>query len=192
MNFYIIRYLILIISLLALIFIMRKKIVKLTKERLILIIVIGYILCWIPYEKLFLSFSTPEKAFSYSFPNYEICKTLENNDYTFFLYKRASSYSLTYFSKNSRDKWLFKNPLFLNDVEFIKYDKYIILKIEVKTNLVFIGVILNNQDEEYNLVDSEDNGFEKYSTDVVDYYLKVVDNYSDDYYISINNKKIKI
>ncbi len=192
MNFYIIRYLILIISLLALIFIMRKGIVKLTKKRLILIIVIGYILCWIPYEKLFLSFSTPEKAFSYSFPNYEICKTLENNDYTFFLYKRASSYSLTYFSKNSRDKWLFKNPLFLNDVELIKYDKYIILKIEVKTNLAFIGVILNNQDREYNLVDSEDNGFEKYSTDVVDYYLKVVDNYSDNYYIFINNEKIKV
>ena len=117
MNFYIIRYLILIISLLALIYITKKRIVKLTKKRLILIIVIGNILCWMPYEKLFLSFYTPEKAFSYSFPNYEICKTLENNDYTFFLYKKVNTYSLTYFSKNSRDKWLFKNPLFLNDVE---------------------------------------------------------------------------
>jgi hypothetical protein len=76
-----------------------------------------------PYEKLFLSFSTPEKAFSYSFPNYKICKTLENNDYAFFLYKKANTYSLTYFSKNSRDKWFFKNPLFLNDVELIKNDK---------------------------------------------------------------------
>jgi len=145
-----------------------------------------------PYEKLFLSFSSPENAFNYSFPNYEICKTLENNDYAFLLYKKDNVYSLTYFSKNNKDRWLFKNPLFENNVELIKNDKYIILKIKVKTNLVFIGVILNNQDEEYNLSDSEDNGFEKYKTGLEDYYLKIVDNYSDNYYIFINNKKIKV
>lgn len=192
MNFYIIRYFILAISLLILIFFMKKRILRLTRIKILLIIITGYILCWMPYEKLFISFSSPEKAFDYSFPNYEICKTLKSDDYAFLLYKKDNTYLITYFSKNNRNRWLFKNPLFLNDVEISKYDKYIILKIKVKTNLAFIGVILNNQDEEYNLVDSEDNDFEKYSTNVVDYYLKVVDNYSDNYYIFINNTKIKI
>ncbi len=192
MNFYIIRYFILLISLLILIFATGKRIFKLTKTKLSLIIVIFYILCWMPYESLFINFTNPAKAFNYSFPNHEICKTLEKDDYAFFLYKKDNIYSLTYFYKNSRDRWLFKNPLFLNDIELINHDKYKILKIKVKANLIFIGVILNNQAEEYNLVDSENNSYEKYRTDLVDYYLIIVDNYSDNYYISINNEKIKV
>lgn len=192
MNFYAIRYFILIIGL-VIIFITKKKgILTLGKAKIILLILIFYILCYIPYEKFFLDFKYLKAAFNYSFPHYEIWGTLESYNDTFVLYKKGNNYLITYFHQNNDKRWDFNNPLYQNNTSSINYDKYSILKFRTKSNQILIVVVPYDNTEDYNILDLDKKSFKRYDDGLASYYLKVANNYNDNYYIYINGEKIEI
>lgn len=201
MNFYSLRFILAVIVIITVIIICRYSLKNYDKRTNIIVITIISVLIGItnivPIEKVFLKFNTLEEAFNYSYPNYDIVKVKNGENYSFIIYRDKSNQNyVTYFTKD-KNKWLLTNPYGFKSKIRTYLDSNTTIKYTIipKINIAYIEVMYLGEELIYNISDQRNTSFEKVSEGILNemaYYQfeNIIENIDKDYYLVINDNRI--
>lgn len=167
-----------------------KKVESRNKKK-ILILILSMLIFIIPYEKMFLKFDTPEKAFYFTVNYAKIIKIVEQKQSALVIYEEKKDSTSAALIKNCNGKWkssvipakqilsrLGFNQAFLITKERGSNCFYIMILVASETKLVS-----DNQNSNFELF--KDNGIYKH-------YVAYINNCTDNYYVKIDNEQYKI
>lgn len=174
----------------------------------VIAIIFDFLLSFVPFENIFMSFPTAESSFEYSYSESEIKEKVESKDCTYFYYDDGS---WTYINKNSNGTYRITadNSIFFNiklydmikikNKERVFYNASSIYNPYCDETLVSItetNVLLNRNNSTV-ISDSENNRFaffseENHNTDSRIFYKIIEGEIPDNYYIYINDEKVEI
>jgi len=194
-------YMIVFIPIIISCFIFKKKKIKFSKLGftlyLIVMLVIMYFLSLIPLEYIFMEFNTVEEAFRYSYPNMEITKLYETEEYSIIHYKRgdyARTITGVAFFEKKKDKWTGVNNLMVKGSTKIVNGAVIDVYKIPKYKDIYLDIKYYNDLE--NVIDSNGKVYNCTSTDVENEYYNnhcdlFIENIKDDFYITINDYQVR-
>lgn len=153
-----------------------------------------------PIEQKWIKFDNLDKAFSYSYPNKQIVKIIEKDNYGIVIYNQDTDFRTFAFFTKEDDKWLITNPknpklkiqfmapyIIVSDISNDEKTKFILVDYVKKYDEIKELVITDNYNTNFEYVEiEEDNGYVTY-----DYY-GILENVSGDYYLTINGDTILI
>lgn len=192
MNYYVLRItIILVVGLI--IFLINKFILKKNLKDIRFISVTGvFILAVVvlPYDKVFLKFNSIEKLFDYYYPNVELLKKYEYEDYAYALYQQDDTYNFIHLNKED-NHWKYENSILKQSIIKVE-DGFIFATNEIEEKEV-LGVLVFSLDEEIEINDSLGTKFNKNEYDNAFYYVGIINKkYNDNYEITINGKEYQV
>lgn len=208
MNYLTLRYLILCIIYIILIFIIlrvqlyNKILLRIKNKTLVTLIIVGifyiiYMIIWfVPYEGTIVKFSKADDVISHFIKKDKVIKKYEYDDYVYVLYKNnAGVPEFKYFLKDKDNGWRLGNILYEGKGKTIMYEDNFVSIIEIPSrNSIGVEIYCPHikKDEKYQISDSLGSKF--YTITHYDSESKNINkNYREKYgkiYVSIINKTI--
>lgn len=162
---------------------------------LVISIILTVILSFIPFENAFMSFSSPQKAFSY-YNDGEIKTILDGENSTMIIANDNNADQIDILPKTKeKDKWKIGNNFDINtSTKLISKNVIIYIYNYNKTNdyYVTISIMDKNIKEISDNCNSEFHIVDKNKSPIYYFYAAYIKDYNDDYSIFINSKEIKI
>lgn len=170
-----------------------KKIVFLT---LILYAIIISVFALFPVENLFISFKTPENVLNYySISKGKVDDIIYGSDSCMLIYSEGSNVGGYFIIPKSKSGY--KIPSFMS-VSRILRDRHFTVYNIVGTNDYYVYGVAVSEDDEINIIDSNDNEVKSIITQIKNTSTKIiwtysfVENFTTEYYILINGEKIMV
>ena len=189
MNYYLVRYLIIFILIIAsLIFFKINKYENNTKRIISIgIIVFCLFIYYIPFE-IFMKFNTLKESFDYSFPNNKYIDSLETDNFGLVLSKDKKGRYIAYDFTKSKSKWNYRYPLSYS--KSTKYENGITVDrytYGLKNGTILI-IYLNGDFSNLSIHDNYNNLFHKIDDDKnQEVYYCMINRYPDDYKLFVND-----
>ena len=164
---------------------LKRKNFKFKLLKAFISIIICLIIIIMPFENLFIKFSTPESAFKKTTNNCEIIKIIEKENTALVIYQENNSTYATLINKIG-DKWKAQFWPDKQTLTRLENGEIILLTKERKSNNFYIMISVN-----YNtqiISDNKNSNFEAFSSnDKRTNYVTYIENCDGEYIINIDN-----
>ncbi|WP_305140276.1 hypothetical protein [Thomasclavelia cocleata] len=188
--FRIIRLLLALSFIIIAIVFLKRKSVKFKLLKAIICIIICLIIIIMPFENIFIKFSTPELAFKKTSNNCEIVKIIEKENTALIIYQEKSSTYATLINRTG-DKWKAQFWPDKQTLTRLENGEIILVTNERKSNNFYIMVSVNYNTQM--ISDNKNSYFETFSSnDKRTNYVAYVENCDEEYIINIDNYKYQI
>lgn len=207
MNYFILRQILAIIYLILNVFILFLIKMKLSKIKFIISLIISVICFGVfsiymgtPIEQRWVKFDTIEQAFKYSYPEDEIVKIIEKDNYAIVIYDFDNRGRTVTFFKKVDNKWLVTNGSNSKQKLYYTQQYGIITDRSTDGKTKFIAISFSNitgANKEISISDNYNTKFiyvetmEK-SGDMMYEYYGIIENIKDDYYLTINGNTVSL
>lgn len=192
----ILRYLLAVIIVLGATYVFRKNKSKLRILKTIPAVIVSLILVIMPFENLFLEFSSPEDAFRYAV-NGTIIKTVEQENTALVIYQDSGDTKATIINRDG-EKW--KSTFLPTKQKLVCPELYDLSTLyEVVTNVLITYegqsnnfYILVSPPYDAKISDNMGSVFETFSVSMLTHFVAYVEDSDENYTININEKEYPI
>lgn len=192
MNYYVIRLLMVLVTIIMIVIIIKVKKFRLNKVfyvRLIKYILILYVvLLLIPFDSYFYKLEDKNSFIKYRLPYYDIYAVGINNNYLYSIYNSDSDdyYNVAVFN-NKNNKISTENLMLISRYITMPDYKVTFGTIDETDKTI---IVIYSKLSEINYFDSKGTVFDKFETNDMKFYVTIIDNIDENYFINIMGKEI--
>lgn len=164
---------------------------KKQKQKKILILILSMLMLIIPYEKMFLKFDTPEKAFYFTVNYAKIIKIVEQKQSALVIYEEKKDSTSAALIKNCNGKWKSSVIPAKQILSRLGFNQTFLITKERGSNCFYIMISVASETKL--VADNQNSNFELFKDDgIYKDYVAYINNCTDNYYVKIDNEQYEI